>query len=238
MRQFLIFLRKWRYLFLLGTLFALLVIEPIASSFGVMKLLFDALLVFVMAVLVFALAKERVWRVVSLLLCAPAAILSIGSHFLTATAHDTTLLAGHAMSALFFVIVTGKIVQSIFATHELSWDSVFGAICGFLLLGVAWGLTYATIYVANAESFHFGTAIRPNLDRGEHSRHVFIYYSFVTLTTAGFGDVTPVSLPARTLSWVEAVTGQLYLVVLITGLIGALVARTTDPAGDRETENK
>jgi Ion channel len=238
MRQFLNFFREWRYLLLLSALFALLVVEPIASSFGVMGSLFDALLVFVMAVLVFALAKEKVWRVVSLLLCAPAAILSIGSHFLTSTSHDVTLLVGHAIGALFFVIVAGKIVQSIFATYELSWDSVFGAICGYLLLGVAWGLMYATTYTANPESFQFGNAIQTHLDRGEHSRHFFIYYSFVTLTTVGFGDVTPVSTTARTLSWVEAVTGQLYLAVLIAGLIGDLVAHQTVPVGDRSKEKK
>jgi hypothetical protein len=237
MRPFLIFFRQWRYLFLLGALVALLVVEPIVSTVGVMEPLFDTLLVFVMAVLVFALAKERVWRVISLLLCAPAAILLIVSHFVISTSHDLSLLIGHAIGALFFVIVAGKIVQSIFATYELSWDSVFGAICGYLLLGVAWGLMYATTYTANPESFQFGNAIRPHLDQGEYSRHVFIYYSFVTLTTVGFGDVTPVSATARTLSWVEAVTGQLYLAVLIAGLIGDLVAHQTVPVGDRETEN-
>jgi hypothetical protein len=61
----------------------------------------------------------------------------------------------------------------------------------------------------------------------DYSRNIFIYYSFVTLTTVGYGDVTPTSIPARTLSWVEAITGQLYLAVLIAGLISAIVARKT-----------
>ena len=135
------------------------------------------------------------------------------------------MFTGHAIGALFFVVLAGKIVQSTFESQELSWDTVFGAICGYLLLGVAWGLTYAMIHAVNPESFQLGNAILPQMEQGDSSRNIFMYYSFVTLTTVGYGDVTPASIPARTLSWVEAVTGQLYLAVLIAGLIGDLVAR-------------
>jgi voltage-gated potassium channel len=228
MRQALNYLRSCRYLLLLGALFALLVIEPIATSFGVMESLFNALLVIVMAVLVFALAKEKVWRVISVLLFAPAAILSISSHFLAETAHGVSLSISHGIGALFFFIVTLKLLRSIFASHELSLDSLFGAICGFLLLGTAWALTYSMIYLANPASFHVDDSTRPQLEHANYRQYTFTYYSFVTLTTVGYGDVTPISIPARTLSWVEAVTGQLYLAILIAGLISALVATKAD----------
>ena len=83
------------------------------------------------------------------------------------------------------------------------------------------------IHTPNQESFQFGNSIRTQMEQGDFSRNIFVYYSFVTLTTVGFGDVTPLSIPARTLSWVEAVTGQLYLAVLIAGLISALVAKNS-----------
>jgi hypothetical protein len=54
----------------------------------------------------------------------------------------------------------------------------------------------------------------------------FTYYSFVTLTTLGYGDITPLSYPARSLSTVEAVTGQLYLAVMIAGLLGAYISQS------------
>ena len=53
---------------------------------------------------------------------------------------------------------------------------------------------------------------------------LFIYYSFITLTTVGYGDVTPVSATARTCSWLEALTGQFYLAVLVAGLVGTLLS--------------
>ena len=80
------------------------------------------------------------------------------------------------------------------------------------------------INAANPESFQIDNPIRQQAEQGNYSSQVFIYYSFVTLTTVGYGDITALSTPARTLSWVEAMTGQLYLAVLIAGLISALMA--------------
>ncbi|QDU91020.1 Ion channel [Pirellulimonas nuda] len=213
-------LRRWRYLLLLVALFALLVVQPIASSLGVMQSLFDGLLVLVMA----ALAQDRVWRVVACLACVLAAALLLGGRWVAPSAEFASQASGHAIGAIFFVAVAVKIVQSIFASREVSVDSIFGAICGFLLLGVAFALTYAMIYEADPASFRTGEFSREQMQQPQFCRNVFVYYSFVTLTTVGYGDLAPISLPARTLSWVEAVTGQLYLAVLIAGLISALFA--------------
>jgi hypothetical protein len=224
MHPFVNLFRQWRYLFLLGALLMLLVVQPIVSGFGTAEALFDALFVFVMVMLVLALAQDKVWRVIACILCIPATALSIGSHFLTSSAQEVSMTAGHVIGALFFILVTGKIIHSIFVSRELSLDSIFGAICGYLMLGVAWGLTYAIIHATNPESFQFDNPIREQVEQGNYSSHLFIYYSFVTLTTVGYGDITPLSTAARTLAWVEAMTGQLYLAVLIAGLISALVA--------------
>lgn len=57
---------------------------------------------------------------------------------------------------------------------------------------------------------------------------IFIYYSFVTLTTLGYGDITPVGTGARTLSWMESVVGPLYLAILIARLVAIQVAEGRD----------
>jgi hypothetical protein len=225
MHRFLVFFRRWRYLVLLGSLLCLLVVEPIASSIGIILSLFDALFAIVMAVFVFALAQDKVWRFVAVMLCVPAAILSIGGHLLSPAASEVSLSIGHAIGAIFFIAVTVKIVVSIFRSPDPTLDSIFGAICGYLLLGVAWALVYVMLYQASPESFQLSDASMTQLERGIPSRYVFIYYSFVTLTTVGYGDINPLSTPARTLAWLEAVTGQLYLAVLIAGLIGALASK-------------
>jgi len=224
MHPLVILFRRWRYLFLLVALLVLLVVHPIVAGFGDGGPLFDGLFALVMLMLVLALAQDKVWRVIACLLLIPAAALSTGGHLLSSSAQVVSVTAGHTLGALFFVAVAGRIIQSILVSRELTLDSVFGAICGYLLLGVACALTYAMIYAANPESFQCGDSVAPQMEQGDYSRSVFIYYSFETLTTVGYGDVTPVSIPARTLSWVEAMTGQLYLAVLVAGLISALVA--------------
>ena len=55
--------------------------------------------------------------------------------------------------------------------------------------------------------------------------NVLTYFSFVTLTTVGYGDISPVSPAARTLAWTEAVTGQFYLAVIVAGLVSVLAAK-------------
>ena len=59
-------------------------------------------------------------------------------------------------------------------------------------------------------------------------RRLYLYYSFVTLSTLGYGDITPVSAPTRVLSWFEAVTGELYLAVLIARLVGLHIVHSRE----------
>jgi uncharacterized membrane protein len=80
------------------------------------------------------------------------------------------------------------------------------------------------------EGFRPGSfAISPKLvTGGEVARplpHALTYYSFVTLTTVGYGDISPVSPATRTLAWMEAITGQFYLAVIVAGLVSLLAAR-------------
>ena len=63
---------------------------------------------------------------------------------------------------------------------------------------------------------------------GEETRFTFIYYSFVTITTLGYGDVTPVADVAKSFSFIEAVVGQIYLVVLVARLVGIHIAQSME----------
>src|SRR6476620_3025377 len=98
---------------------------------------------------------------------------------------------------------------------------------------MAWGVLYSMLVTVWSGSFEIGNRLAEQ-GAADHSRiHLFTYYSFITLTTVGYGDVTPLSTPARTCAWLEALTGQFYLAVLVAGLVGALLSRKLE-ASDSE----
>ena len=97
--------------------------------------------------------------------------------------------------------------------NQVKIDLIMAAACTYILIGMIWA--YAYFFV---ESYHPGSfKMSENLGNELSS---FNYYSFVTLTTVGYGDIQALTRPARTLSILEAIIGQLYLVIMISRLVG------------------
>ena len=111
----------------------------------------------------------------------------------------------HACGQLFCV----RLVQDlrIFA-KQASGDAVFGAVCGYILLGIIWSLLYSAVETASPGSFDMPAPRGQNVVAAQPDRGVLSYYSFITLATVGYGDVTPTTPLARTLAWMEAITAS------------------------------
>ncbi len=114
---------------------------------------------------------------------------------------------------IFLSWVTGFILFSILKAERVTADLVFGAVAAYLLLGICWGGLYALIEITHPGSFSFG--------EGAKEFSSLFYYSFVTLTTLGYGDILPLSKIARTAAYLEAVTGVMFTAILIAGLVGS-----------------
>jgi hypothetical protein len=228
------FYARWRFLVLLVTLLLVLIVQPVAYGFTLTFLWFDVLLMLVTVALLLSFCPEKGSRLVAACLGVPAGLLSLGGHLLVGRPADTAIQIGHGLAVLFFFWGASLIVASLFRRQALSKDSVFGSICGYLLLGMAWGVLYSMLDAACPGSFEVADRLAEQV-RAEHSRvPLFTYYSFITLTTVGYGDVTPVSAPARTFAWIEALTGQFYLAVLVAGLVGSLLSQRPE-AGESAT---
>jgi hypothetical protein len=108
---------------------------------------------------------------------------------------------------------------------------VIGGIAGYLLIGYMWTFAYQLVVQQAPGAIHFeaGVADTPSRDPNH-----LIYFSFITLTTVGYGDVRPVHPVVRSLAVAEALVGQLYLAILIGSLVGmALQAKSvTEDSGD------
>jgi hypothetical protein len=220
-----------RFAVLLVILTILLAGPPILLGFGLSAAWFDRLMSLLMVAVILSLCFERHQRLFALLLGIPTILLSLGGHAVPEEASAPVLLAGHLCEVLFLLGASVLIVKALFGARTLTLDSILGAVCGYLFLGLAWAGLYALIEEFRPGSFQ----ISPKLVTGDEPArplpHVLTYYSFVTLTTVGYGDISPVSPVTRTLAWIEAITGQFYLAVIVAGLVSVLVAK-----GKREGE--
>ena len=102
--------------------------------------------------------------------------------------------------------------------------TISGSICVFVLIGIAWMLMYGITDQILVDAFH---GLSPKGGR-ERSGELF-YFSFVTLTTLGYGDITPARPETMSLATLEAVVGQLYLVVMVAAFVGRRGDRVAVP---------
>jgi hypothetical protein len=146
--------------------------------------------------------------------------------------------ARQLMLFLAFTAITVAALASILGHQRVTFDTVLGAICVYLLLGAMWGVLYDLVTIHQPDAFRITTAGQSTSSSGVPlsglSLSDTIYFSYATLTTSGFGDIIPITVAGRTLAWTEAVTGQMYLAVLIARMVSLQIAHAVRwPGGDR-----
>jgi len=122
---------------------------------------------------------------------------------------DTLLLL------VFLGMLAVIVLFQVFREGPITIQRISGAVVVYLLLGLMWALAYQLIELQQPGSFNFADA--PAI--GDTLSARLVYFSFVTLTTLGYGDITAVSPVARTLAMLEAVIGQLFPAILIARLV-------------------
>ncbi len=122
----------------------------------------------------------------------------------------------HAAALFFLVFVIFHLLRFVLGASRVNTDVLCTALAVYLLLGLLWALNYRFLAGLAPEAFAF--SVGPEPARTMTAFNAF-YFSFVVLSTVGFGDITPVSNAARMLAITEAVTGTFYMTVLIARLV-------------------
>jgi len=131
-------------------------------------------------------------------------------------------------SVAFLVLTAAAILREVLAMNRVTNDTISGAVCGYLLMGIVFAFLYGIITLLYPGSFIVaGKTIQPEPSRFDYHPEIInlIYYSFVTLATVGYGDITPASAPARALAMIEAGAGQFYVAILIARLVSIRYSR-------------
>ena len=122
---------------------------------------------------------------------------------------------------VFFSYISVFLFAFIVNCKTASSDIIFSAMCLYIFIANIWMFIYALIFLIKPESFSLSQHIDINPESDFHTvLNTFSYYSFVTITSVGYGDIVPTNPVARAWVSVEAVIGQLYLAVILAKLVG------------------
>ena len=180
-----------------------------------MRFIVDVFWTLVLISSVYAVSRNRRVILITALLALPFFAAKWSSHVI---ASFPVLVIGNLCAILFFAIVIYHLLRFIYGQQEVQLELVIAAIVVYLLIAAMWSYFYAVLETMHPGSFHF-----PDTASG-HMQNRFIYFSFVTITTLGYGDITPTTGFAASLSVAEAVVGQLYITVQVAWLVGIHVA--------------
>lgn len=128
------------------------------------------------------------------------------------------------LTLAFFAFLIWLILHDLFSASRSTIDRVYGAIAAYFFIALFFALLYAYVVLVDPDSFKVSSSITAATGGGPLS--LFTYFSFVTITTLGYGDITPISQSARVLAWFEALVGQLYLAVMIGGLVATHISES------------
>lgn len=122
---------------------------------------------------------------------------------------------GSAIGVVFIGFTIALMVKAVLTAKKVTNHVVWATVSAYLLMGIMWGFVYHVLYAFQPEAFS------ADMSRG----YTHLYFSFVTLTTLGYGDIVPVSVDARAITVLEAVIGQLYLAVIVARLVGIYISQ-------------
>jgi len=156
------------------------------------------------------------------------AVLTVTVRFVeVSTGHTTLTMLDAVLSGAMIAVFVALILAQVFRAGPVTVHRIEGAVAAYLLLGLLWGCAFRVVWLAVPGAFATAAGALPD------DPMLLYYFSFVTLTTTGYGDILPVAPAARGLATMEALIGQLYPAILIARLVSLQIyASNSEPPGN------
>ena len=216
-----------RFATLLAGLVLLVLGFPLADRAPILGIPpYRALFTLVMIFGLFAVSRRRARLWIGLALLLPGVVTEWSFVYRNVDALEGLIAS---LQLVFLVFVTAMILLELLGEPEVSIDTILGGVCVYLLIGTVFAVLYMAMEGIAPGSFELGGTPVAELAtrRGDTARMgELVYFSFVTLTTLGYGDVVPVGYMARSLALFEAVAGSLFIAIFIAGLVGAHLSQS------------
>lgn len=217
-RELLIFLKTYKFALLLLSLFMQIVVPVFIADSGLRMLMSYVFISFTLAISIVIFYRSHKPKLLIIIVLAVFTILFINwlDYFSMPGAKIVLGRAGTLL--LIYSFIFFNIFREFKRRDEVTIDFIFGAISGFVLIGLIGALLCFIVEFYYPHSFSF---VEHVTDFGD-----FLYFSFVTITTLGYGDMLPTSNQGEVVSMFMAITGQLYLTIIIALIIGRYLANS------------
>jgi hypothetical protein len=216
---------KSRFLYIILAIILVIIVTPFIRNSGITGHLFTTLLAAMIPLTSFyALTADRKRALIILFIAAPFVILDGMSMFF---ANRYLMIAAISFGTILYLYIVVLLVINLLSIRVITADLIYCAISTYFLIGVMWAGIYIILEGISPGSF---SGISETAD--------LLYFSFVTLTTVGFGDITPQSILGKRLAVFEAAMGGIYLAVIIAMLVGRYMAMQAAQDSESETRLK
>ncbi len=219
-RSVLVQIARGNFFYLLFSLLLLLLLAPLFEETFIGLIMVDIAYSAVLLSAVYAVCETKRLFTLAVVLVLPVIVGRWANYFLK---NDSFTLVIKSFTIVVLVFIACVVLSYVLRDEEVTADKICGALSVYLLIGLTWGLLFTVIEGIRPQSFLIADVQGASIL--EISTH-FTYYSFVTLTTLGYGDIIPLTPTAKAFSFVEAVFGQIYIAVLIARLVGLHIAHS------------
>lgn len=203
------------FVYLLVGLLSLLLASALAQQFAGVSAqwIIRLLSVFSLAVSVISVSHSRTLLNIGVVIVILSTATALASSF---SNHSIFRIFQLSLMGLFFLGMAVTVLKEVLASNKINNNQIIGAVCVYLLVGVSWAVLYAFIILMDPSALSNIQGLGWPAQFSD-----LIYFSFVCLSTLGFGDISPVTPIARFAVYIEALVGQFYLAILVASLIGA-----------------
>jgi len=199
------------------TLLLVIIMAPVSQLFKNSNLMDMIMATLVMVASLNAISHKRRSKVILSVILATLYVIS--GWIQVAFEGNAQLVISHAFAAALYCYIAALLFQVIIIEDDITVDQIFAAVAIYIFIGLTWAHFYAVIGAFDPESVRGLSSIT------DAKPADYIYFSFVTLTTLGYGDMLPTNPITKALVIVEAITGVMFVAVLISTLVGRVNKR-------------
>ena len=214
---------RMSYLLLAIIVLTIFILQELGETLPALDLVFAIVIISA----VYVAGSERNWLIAAILLAIPTLILSVISDLDTWPA-DNLAIIYLVFLCLFVGFAAMAVIREILLADAITVHTISAALVVYLLIGLLWALLFFIAEVKNPGSYNITEDLSYYQDKSENIFSDLTYFSLITITSTGYGDITPTGELSRTLASLEAVLGQVFLAVLVAWLVGKYLTPPSD----------